>query len=125
MNSHNAFAKNWLFRLSTAQPETFNQTPLLKLKRGLAWCGGLLVWLVLMLPAQAAVEMRVAISQGDQAISVGTSTTGIIKDGSGQALYRGEGAVLALSSRLLPNASRRTAVFCLLSRLLFTRDHTC
>lgn len=41
-----------------------------------------------MLPAQAAVEMRVAVSQGNKAISVGTSTVGIIKNGSGQALYQ-------------------------------------
>ena len=93
MNSHNAFTKNWLFRLSATQPVGSVQTSLstLKistLKKGLAWCGGLLVWVVLMLPAQAAVEMRVAVSQGNDAISVGTSTQGIIKNGSGQALYQ-------------------------------------
>ncbi|PZO21181.1 MAG: sporulation protein [Leptolyngbya foveolarum] len=88
MNSHNAFAKNWLFRLSATQPVGSGKTPLSTLKKGLAWCGGLLVWLILILPAQAAVEMRVAVSQGNNAISVGTSTQGIIKNGSGQALYQ-------------------------------------
>ena len=92
MNSQAAFAKNWLFRLSTtsAVSQSENQTnrSVSFLKKGLAWFGGALVWLVLMLPAQAAVEMRVAVSQGNDTISVGTSTTGIIRDGSGQALYQ-------------------------------------
>ena len=87
MNSHNSFAKNWLFRLSAARPAQ-SETRFSSLRRKLKWCGGLLIWLVLMLPAQAAVEMRVAVSQGNDAISIGTSTTGIIKDGSGQALYQ-------------------------------------
>lgn len=92
MNSQASFAKNWLFGLCAAPTATpfksQSSRTMSALKKGLAWCGGMLVWLVLMLPAQAAVEMRVAVSQGNEAISVGTSTTGIIKDASGQALYQ-------------------------------------
>lgn len=112
MNSQASFAKNWLFRISTplAATPTASQydsryngqyedlserqascqpnRSISALKKGFAWCGGLLVWLVFMLPAQAAVEMRVAVSQGNDAISIGTSTTGIIRDGKGQALYQ-------------------------------------
>lgn len=89
------FTKNWLFRLTTSPTdETPDQTPQANLppkaalRWSLRWWGGLLLWLVLVLPAQAAVELRVAIAEGNSAISVGSSTTGIIRDGNGQALYQ-------------------------------------
>ncbi len=79
------FTKNWLFRLTTAPQDNLS---LSALYRSLRWCGGLLLWLLLVLPAQAAVELRVAINEGTSAISVGSSTTGIIRNGNGQALYQ-------------------------------------
>ena len=42
----------------------------------------------MVLPAQAVVEMRVAIAQGDEAITVGSSSMGVISDGSGEALFQ-------------------------------------
>ncbi|MEO0768192.1 MAG: SpoIID/LytB domain-containing protein, partial [Cyanobacteria bacterium J06649_4] len=83
------FAKNWLFRLTSGADQT-GRFPTMKwgLRQGLYWFGGLLLWLVLVLPAQAAVELRVAIAQESDTISIGSSTTGIIKNGSGQALYQ-------------------------------------
>jgi len=42
---------------------------------------------LLLVPAQA-VEMRVAIAQGDEAITVGSSSMGVISDGTGKALYQ-------------------------------------
>ncbi len=89
------FSKNWLFRLTNAAEaseteasETEGTTSRSALKWGLRWMGGCLLWMVLVLPAQAAVEMRVAISQGISSITVGSSTTGIISNGNGQALYQ-------------------------------------
>ncbi|MEL6470657.1 MAG: SpoIID/LytB domain-containing protein [Cyanobacteria bacterium J06623_4] len=79
------FEKNWLFRL-TGRQSAKRRWP--TLKRGIQWCGGLLVWLLLVLPAQAATEMRVAIAQESNSLSIGSSTVGIIRDGNGQALYQ-------------------------------------
>ncbi len=79
------FTKNWLFRLTTTPKD--NLVPQSALRWSLRWWGGLLLWLVLVLPVQAAVELRVAIAEGN-AISVGSSTTGIILNGNGQALYQ-------------------------------------
>ncbi|MEL7351567.1 MAG: SpoIID/LytB domain-containing protein [Cyanobacteria bacterium P01_A01_bin.116] len=76
------FAKSWLLQLVSAQ---FSSSTL---RWGLRWLGGCLLWMILVLPAQAVVELRVAIAQGDEAISVGSSTLGIIRDGSGNALYQ-------------------------------------
>ncbi|MEL7142455.1 MAG: SpoIID/LytB domain-containing protein [Cyanobacteria bacterium J06643_4] len=81
-NAASAFSKNWLLAL-TKTPRHMSL-----LKKGLLWFGGLLVWLVLVLPAQAAVELRVAIAQENDTINIGTSTPGIIRNGSGQALYQ-------------------------------------
>lgn len=87
------FAKNWLLCLTTARPTgtvSGEGRPLAKsaLRWSLRWWGGLLLWLVLVLPAQAAVELRVAIAQGTSAINIGSSTTGIIRNGTGQDLYQ-------------------------------------
>ncbi|MGB7247782.1 MAG: SpoIID/LytB domain-containing protein [Phormidesmis sp.] len=85
MQQTSSFAKNWLFRLTATQPSKPTKLPM---RWSFRWFGGCLLWLMLVLPAQAAVELRVAISQGNEAISVGSSTTGIIRNGSGQALYQ-------------------------------------
>ena len=86
-SSVSTFHKNWLLKLTqggTAQPASSG----FSLRKGLFWCGGVLLWLLLVLPAQAAVELRVAIAQGTEDIMVGSSTSGIISDGNGRALYQ-------------------------------------
>ena len=90
-----AFAKNWFLGLTLAPSDPSELKPIagssslqFPLHRPLRWFGGLLLWLALVLPAQAAVELRVAISQGANAITVGSSTTGLIRDGSGKPLYQ-------------------------------------
>lgn len=82
-----SFAKNWLFGLTnrSASRASGNRS---RLRQGLIWCGGCLLWLLLVLPAQAAVELRVAIAQGEEDITIGSSTPGIISDGNGRALYQ-------------------------------------
>ncbi|ACK65423.1 SpoIID/LytB domain protein [Rippkaea orientalis PCC 8801] len=45
-----------------------------------------LIWLCLILPAQAAREMRVAISKGVSSVKVGSSTPAIVRDGAGRKL---------------------------------------
>ncbi len=76
-----SLAKTWLYALTH-----------LERRAGLSWglrgLGGMLLWLVLMLPAQAAIEMRIGLQQADEAISIGSSTTGTIRNGSGEALYQ-------------------------------------
>ena len=54
----------------------------------------LLVWLVLMAPAQAAVELKVAIQKQVKQIQVGSSTTATIRDASGKPL----GEIAAMDS---------------------------
>ena len=80
-DSRPSLAKTWLYALTHSQQ-----------RAGLFWwlrsLGGMLLWLVLMLPAQAAVEMRIGLSQANDAISIGSSTAGTIRNGSGQALYQ-------------------------------------
>ncbi|MFK8184998.1 MAG: SpoIID/LytB domain-containing protein [Phormidesmis sp.] len=81
-----SFARQWLLGLTHRHSA---QAPSkLSLRQSLSWCGGLLLWLLLVLPAQAAVELRVAIAQGNDNITVGSSTSGIISDGNGRALYQ-------------------------------------
>lgn len=50
------------------------------------WWIGILFWLVLVAPAQASVILRVAIERGVNQVKVGSSTTAIVKDGSGRTL---------------------------------------
>lgn len=66
----------------------FQKHWLLQSRRPWRWLGSLIVWLLLVLPAQAALELRVAIGQELEQIDIGSSTTGIIRDGAGQAIYQ-------------------------------------
>ncbi|MEC4813274.1 MAG: SpoIID/LytB domain-containing protein [Scytonema sp. PMC 1069.18] len=50
------------------------------------WWLGILVWIALVAPAQASVILRVAIERDVKQVQVGSSTTGIVKDGSGRTL---------------------------------------
>ncbi|NEP15909.1 MAG: SpoIID/LytB domain-containing protein [Leptolyngbya sp. SIO4C1] len=55
--------------------------------RGRLGLGSLLLWFVWLLPAQA-LDMRVAISNGAEAVDIGSSTPGILRDASGEAIYQ-------------------------------------
>ncbi|MBE9063318.1 SpoIID/LytB domain-containing protein [cf. Phormidesmis sp. LEGE 11477] len=88
-----SFAKNWLFGLvnnhpKTNEPITGSSWDKPALRWSMRWWGGMLLWLLLVLPAQAAVELRVAIGQERDAITIGSSTAAIIRNGSGEALYQ-------------------------------------
>ncbi len=50
------------------------------------WWLGILLWLVLIAPAQAAVILRVAIERGVNQVKVGSNTTAIVKDSGGRTL---------------------------------------
>ncbi|MCV3215217.1 SpoIID/LytB domain-containing protein [Plectonema radiosum NIES-515] len=50
------------------------------------WWISILFWIVLVAPAQASVILRVAIERGVNQVKVGSSTTAIVKDGSGRTL---------------------------------------
>lgn len=50
------------------------------------WWLGLLLWMVMLFPAQASVIMRVAIRRDVKQVKVGSSTPAVIKDGSGNTL---------------------------------------
>ncbi|MEM8505348.1 MAG: SpoIID/LytB domain-containing protein [Cyanobacteria bacterium P01_D01_bin.1] len=91
MSVNSAFARNWLLSLTThktkpnrAEP---NRTRQSALRWSLRWWGGLFLWLVLVLPAQA-VELRVAIAQNEDTITIGSSTAAIIRNGNGEPLYQ-------------------------------------
>jgi stage II sporulation protein D len=51
------------------------------------WWGTALLWLWLVLPAQA-LEIRIAVRNGVDAVDIGSSTPGVIRDRNGQALYQ-------------------------------------
>ncbi|MEL6939978.1 MAG: SpoIID/LytB domain-containing protein [Cyanobacteria bacterium J06598_1] len=84
----NTFAKTWLISLANNRRRRRPASPTAAIGWGLRSLGGLLLWVVLLLPAQAAVEMRVGLVQDDDAINIGSSTVGIIRDGNGQTLYQ-------------------------------------
>ncbi|HAG84440.1 MAG TPA: sporulation protein [Cyanobacteria bacterium UBA12227] len=50
------------------------------------WWLSFLVWIVLVGPAQAAVELRVAIQEGVSRVKVGSSTKAIVRNSAGQAV---------------------------------------
>lgn len=56
------------------------------LKANSCWQLGLLFWLLLAIPAQAALELRVAIKKGASQVKVGSSTPAIIRDGTGKQI---------------------------------------
>ena len=49
------------------------------------WACFLILWLAV-LPAQAALQLRVALEEGSSQIQVGTSTAAVVKDGNGTAI---------------------------------------
>ncbi|MGB5963396.1 MAG: SpoIID/LytB domain-containing protein [Coleofasciculaceae cyanobacterium] len=51
---------------------------------GRHWWLSFILWVVLIAPAQAATELRIAIKQGVSQVQVGSSTKAIIRDDSGQ-----------------------------------------
>jgi len=66
---------------------------LMRLGKAGLWLSTLL-WLVAIAPAQAAVELRVAIKQDVKEVTVGSSTQAVVKDGSGRSL----GAIAAMNA---------------------------
>jgi stage II sporulation protein D len=54
--------------------------------QGKHWWIGILLWFILVAPAQASVILRVAIEKGVNQVKVGASTTAIVKDSSGRTL---------------------------------------
>jgi stage II sporulation protein D len=48
--------------------------------------GTLFLWAMVVLPAQAGVELRVAIEDGASSVTVGSSTSAIVRDRNGQTL---------------------------------------
>ncbi len=65
---------------------------LVSLLKQVIWLGGrhwwlsFLLWIVLVGPAQAATELRVAIKEGVSRVQVGTSTKAIVRDAAGQEI---------------------------------------
>jgi stage II sporulation protein D len=51
-----------------------------------SWWMSLLIWFVAIAPARAELELRVAIEQDTNQIKIGSSTTAVVKDASGQVL---------------------------------------
>ena len=54
--------------------------------KGRHWWIGILLWFVLIAPAQASVILRVAIAKEVKQVKVGASTTAIVKDSRGKTL---------------------------------------
>ena len=54
--------------------------------KGRHWWISILIWFVLLAPAQASVILRVAIEREVKQVKVGASTTAIVKDSSGKTL---------------------------------------
>ncbi|RUR83315.1 SpoIID/LytB domain-containing protein [Chlorogloeopsis fritschii PCC 9212] len=54
--------------------------------KGRHWWFGIILWIALIAPAQASVILRVAIERDVNQVKVGSSTTAIVKDGSGKTL---------------------------------------
>lgn len=53
---------------------------------GRYWWLSFFLWLVLIAPAKAAMELRVAIEEGASRVQVGSSTRSIVRDGTGQQI---------------------------------------
>ncbi|MCW9680289.1 SpoIID/LytB domain-containing protein [Dolichospermum planctonicum UHCC 0167] len=54
--------------------------------KGRHWWIGILLWFILLAPAQASVILRVAIAREVKQVKVGASTTAIVKDSRGKTL---------------------------------------
>jgi stage II sporulation protein D len=54
--------------------------------KGQHWWVGILLWFVLVAPAQASVILRIAIERGVNQVKVGASTPAVVKDSSGRTL---------------------------------------
>jgi stage II sporulation protein D len=50
------------------------------------WLLTILLWLALMVPAQGAVQLRVAVENGVDKLKIGSSTNAVVKDASGRKL---------------------------------------
>ncbi|MBW4665262.1 MAG: SpoIID/LytB domain-containing protein [Chroococcus sp. CMT-3BRIN-NPC107] len=50
------------------------------------WLLTLLLWIALVIPAQAAVQLRVAVENGVERLKIGSSTNAVVKDVSGRKL---------------------------------------
>jgi len=59
--------------------------PLLRLAQH-SWWMSFLLWLITIAPAQAALELRVAIEQNVNQVTVGSSTDAVVQDGAGRQL---------------------------------------
>ena len=72
----------------------FSQLKTLQHFKGRSWWFGIIIWMAAFAvmesavsrPAEAALELRVAIEDGASQVAVGSSTKGIVRDGSGRAL---------------------------------------
>lgn len=65
------------------------------------WWLSLIVWIVLVGPAQAAVQLRVAIEQGARQVQVGSSTNAIVRNSAGEKV----GEIAAMNSfSAVPNS---------------------
>jgi stage II sporulation protein D len=53
---------------------------------GRHWWVSALIWLAMIAPARAALDLRVAIEEGKSQVAVGSSTKALIKDGTGRSL---------------------------------------
>lgn len=72
--------------LSSATQPTQARQPLLSLLTRLpGWLCFLALWLMV-LPAQAALTLRVAVEEGSSQVQVGTSTPAVVKDSSGKPI---------------------------------------
>jgi stage II sporulation protein D len=71
--SSTGFPLYWLFRAIAGQKRY--------------WWATVLLWLLWVLPA-CALELRIAVSNDVDRVDIGSSTPGIIRDGSGRALYQ-------------------------------------
>ncbi|NET32254.1 MAG: SpoIID/LytB domain-containing protein [Cyanothece sp. SIO1E1] len=68
--------------------------------------GTLLLWLLMVAPAYAELELRVAIKQNIDTVTVGSSTSAVVKDSSGQTL----GQIPAMGAFTAQFAAGRVAI---------------
>jgi len=73
--------------------------------RSHSWLLSLVVWIVLVGPAQAAVQLRIAIGQGARQVQVGSSTDAIVRNSAGEKV----GEIAGMNSfSAAPNAGNVT-----------------